>query len=139
MGAQPVAGPFDLDDHGVMQEAIQQGRRDDGIAEHLAPFGEAPVGREDHGTLFIAGVDELEEQVCTACGDRQIADLVDDEQRGSCIEPDLLSQPSLPFGLVQRRDQFCQGCPVDTSPGLYCCDPERGSEMAFARARRPRK
>jgi hypothetical protein len=43
MGAQPVAGPFDLDDDGMMQEAIQQGCRDDRVAEHLAPFSEAPV------------------------------------------------------------------------------------------------
>ena len=56
----------------MMQEAIQQGSRDDGVAKYLAPFGEASVGREDHGPFFIAGVDELEEQVGATCGDRQI-------------------------------------------------------------------
>src|SRR3546814_10081923 len=47
----------------------------------LAPFGKAAVGGEDHGAAFIAGVDQLEEQVAAAWDDRQVADLVDDQQR----------------------------------------------------------
>ena len=33
--------------------------------------------------FFVAGVDELEEQVAAAGRDRQVADLVDDEQRAA--------------------------------------------------------
>ncbi len=64
--AQPVAGAFDLDDGGVVQEAVEQCGGDDGVAEHLAPFGEAAVGGEDHGPLFVSGVDQLEEQIAAA-------------------------------------------------------------------------
>lgn len=56
-----IAGPFDLDDDGMMEQPIQQRGGDDGIAEHLAPFGEAAIGREDHRALLVAGIDELEE------------------------------------------------------------------------------
>ena len=45
MGAQAVAGAFDLDDDGVMQQPVEQRGGDDRIAEHLAPFGEASVFR----------------------------------------------------------------------------------------------
>jgi len=79
--AHAVAGALDLNDDGVVQQAIQQRRGDNGIAEDLTPFGEAAVGCEDHGALFIAGVDELEEQIAAAGRDGQIADFIDDEQR----------------------------------------------------------
>ena len=53
--AQPVAGAFDLDDDGVMQQAVEQRGGDDGIAEDLAPFGKAAVGGQDHGASSRSG------------------------------------------------------------------------------------
>ena len=41
--AEPVAGAFDLDDDGMMQEPIQKRGRNNGITEDLAPFCEAAV------------------------------------------------------------------------------------------------
>jgi len=49
VGAEPEAGLFDLNHHGIMQEAIQQDRNDDRVAKRFATFGEASVGREHHG------------------------------------------------------------------------------------------
>ena len=43
MLTQPVAGSFDLDDDGVVKQPIEQRGGDNGIAEDLAPFGEAAV------------------------------------------------------------------------------------------------
>lgn len=43
---------------------------------------------EDHRTLLVVGVDELEEQVSATDGDRQITDLVDDQQCGPGVEAD---------------------------------------------------
>ena len=84
---QAIAGSFDLDnDGGVVEQAVKQRGGDDGVAEHLAPFGEAAVGGEDHSAPFVTGVDELEEQVAAAVSDRQVADFVNDEQR-SAAEP----------------------------------------------------
>jgi hypothetical protein len=39
--AEPVARSFDLDDDGVMEKPIEERRGDDGVAEDVAPFGEA--------------------------------------------------------------------------------------------------
>ena len=74
--AEAVAGAFDLDDDGMVQQAIEQRCGDDGVAEDVTLFGEAAVAGEDHGALFVAGVHELKEQVGAAGGDRQVADLV---------------------------------------------------------------
>ena len=59
--AHAIAGAFDVHDHRVVQQPVQQGRGDDRIAEHLAPFGKAAVRGEDHGAAFVAGIDQLKE------------------------------------------------------------------------------
>ena len=38
-----IAGALDLDDNGVMEQAVEQRGGDDRIAEHLSPLGEAAV------------------------------------------------------------------------------------------------
>ena len=43
MSAQSVAGTFDLDDNGVMQQSVLQGGCYYRVAEHVTPFGEASV------------------------------------------------------------------------------------------------
>ena len=72
--------PLDVEDHGVVHEAVQDGGGHDGVAEDLTPFGQAPVGG-DHGgvTPLIAGVDHVEEHPGTAAFDGEQADVVDDE------------------------------------------------------------
>jgi hypothetical protein len=104
MGAQAVAGPLDLDDDGMVQKTVEERGADDGIAEDLAPFGEAAVRREDHRAFLVTGIDQLEEQVGAATGDGQVADFVDDQQLGAGIEADLLAEPALALGLGQRLD-----------------------------------
>ena len=99
MLTQAIARAFDLDDDGVVKEPVQEGRGDDGIIKNFAPFGKAAIGGEDHGALFVAGVDELEEQIAAAGNDGQVADFVDDEQGKSAEEPDLLAQGAFTSGL----------------------------------------
>jgi hypothetical protein len=43
MLAQAIACALDLDDDGVVKQAIEQGCCDDGMAEDVTPFGEAAV------------------------------------------------------------------------------------------------
>ena len=113
--AQPIAGAFDLDDDRVVKKPVQEGRGDDGITKDLAPFGEAAVGGEDHGAFFVAGVDELEEQIAAAGDDRQVADLVDDQEGEAAEEPDLLAQAALAFGLGEHPDEIGERGEVDAA------------------------
>ena len=97
MRPESIAGAFDLNDDGVMQQPIQQSGGDHGVAEHVSPFGKASIGGENHGTFFVASTDQLKEQIGAFPGQWQVADLIDDEQRSAGIESK--------FGwLVVRRD-----------------------------------
>ena len=94
---QAVARALDLDDDGVVKQSVEQSRGDDGVSEDLAPFGEAAIGSQDHGALFVAGIDELEEQIAAAGDHRQVSDLVDDQQGEATEEANLLTQSAFPF------------------------------------------
>ena len=134
--AEAIAGALDLHDDGVVEQPVEQRGGDDGIAEDVAPFGKAAVGGEDHGAAFVAGVDELEKQIAAAGHDGQVADLVDDQQRGAGKEPDALVQTAFALGAGELAEQVGQGAEVDAAAGFDRLDAERGGEMAFAGAGR---
>ena len=54
-----VLSIFNLEDCGVMDEAIDRGERHCGIGKDLAPFAERLVGGDEHGPALVAG-DKLE-------------------------------------------------------------------------------
>ena len=117
MGAQPVAGAFDLHDDGMVEQTVEECRGDDWVTEDLTPFGKASIAGQDHGALFVAGIDELEEEVGTAVGDREVADLVDDQEGSPAVEADLFDEAPLTFGPGQGAalgfDQFGEGAAID--------------------------
>ena len=77
----PVAVAADGDEVAVVYEAIDKGSRHNLIAEDLAPFLKALI-RGEHGRgVLLAPRHELEEEHRAGAADRQIADLVDDEER----------------------------------------------------------
>src|SRR6478672_2324580 len=119
-----------------MKEAVEQRGGDDRIAEHLAPFCKAAIGGEDHGAALVARVDKLEEQVADPLNDRQVADLVNDEERGPAQEADPFAQLAFAFGLGQNADDVGQARKVDAAAGLHGLDPQRGGEMTLAGAGR---
>src|SRR5215203_2362214 len=128
MLAKPVARSFDLNDTGVVKQAIEKRGGDHRIPEDIAPLSEATVRGQDHRTALVAGVDELEEQVAPAGDDREVADLVDDEQGRAAEEADSLPELALPFRLGEHRDDISQCREVDTAPSLYGLDAERDGE-----------
>lgn len=136
MLAKPIARAFDLDDDGMMEQSVEERGGNDGIAEDVAPFGEAAIGGEDHGALLVAGVDELEEEIAATGNDRQVADLVDDQERGSAEMPEALAELSLPLSGCQRGNDVGEGGEVDAPSGLDRLDRERGGQMALAGAGR---
>ena len=60
---EAVAVAFEGDDCGVVDEVIDHGGRDDLVAEDFAPAAGRFVAGDDEGGAFVAGGDELEEQV----------------------------------------------------------------------------
>ena len=79
----PEALAFDDDGVSMMQQPIQD-RRGQGavMVEDRGPLLEGAVGGQDQRPLFIAQRDDLEEQIGACLVNREIAELVKDEQRG---------------------------------------------------------
>src|ERR1700722_4305917 len=137
MLAQPIARTLDLDNDAVVKKPIQQGWRDEGDPKNFPPFRKTAVGGEDHGALFVPGIDELEEQMSAARNDRQVADLVDDQEHEAAEEPDLLTQAALAFGLGKYTDEVGEGGEVDAAAGFDRLNAERHAQVTFAGAGRP--
>ena len=123
----------------MMKQAVEQCGGDDRIAEDLAPFCKATIGGQDHGPALVARVDELEEQVATTLNDRQVPDLINDEERRPAQEPDPFAQLAFAFGPGQNADDVGKACKVDAAAGLHSFDPERGGEMTLPGAGRPQE
>ena len=68
---------------GVVDEPVDEGGGDHRVAEDLAPGLEAAVAGDDDRAAFVAARDQGEEQVGGLAFQRQVADLVDDEQARS--------------------------------------------------------
>ncbi len=78
LGAVGVA--VDGDDLGVVDEAVDECGGNDIVGEDFAPAAEWHVRGDQDRALFVAAGDELEEQVGGIGVERQVADLVDDDQ-----------------------------------------------------------
>ena len=132
----PVACAFDSDDRRVVEESVEEGRRDDGVSEDVAPFREASVRSGDHRAFFVSGVYDLEEQARSALRDGQISDFIDDEDRGPREEADFFGELALAFGFGEAVGEFCERRLVDALSGFDGGDAECRGEMGFSCARR---
>ena len=63
-----------IQSHRSEPEAVEQRGGNDGIAEHLAPLGEAAVGGKDRRPFLLLDVDKLEEQVGVAAVDGEVSE-----------------------------------------------------------------
>ncbi len=61
--SESVGGAFEGDDVGVVDDAVDHRGGDDLVSEHAGPGTEGQVAGQDQRGVFIAGRDELEEQV----------------------------------------------------------------------------
>jgi hypothetical protein len=80
--------------------------------------------------------DELKDQIAATGNDRQVADLVDDQQLRPAQKPDPLAQAPLPLRLGERTDDVGQGGEVDRAAGLDRLDTERERQVRLAAAGR---
>jgi len=58
-------------------DAIEERGRHLGIAEHAGPLAERQVGGDDHRRLLVKLADQVEQQLATRTGERQITKLVE--------------------------------------------------------------
>ena len=107
---------------GVVDEAVDEGGGDHRVAEDLAPGLEAAVAGDDDRAAFVAPGDEGEEQVRGLAFERQVADLVDDEQAVALQAPQLVIQRVAVLGGLETVDPLLGGGERNAVPGLAGLD-----------------
>lgn len=115
---------------GVVDEPVDQRGGDHGVAEDLAPGLEAAVAGDDDRAAFVAAGDEGEEQVGRLAFERQIADLVDDDQAVAFDALEFVVQRVAVLGGLETVDPLLGGRERDAVPVLAGLDRQRGRQDA---------
>src|SRR5512145_2396584 len=76
---QSIALPLDVDGSRVMEQPVEDRGGEDLVVEDLAPVDEALVAGDDEAGPFVASDEEAEEQARLLAGQRQVAELVQDQ------------------------------------------------------------
>jgi hypothetical protein len=121
----------------VVDEPADEGGGHHGVAEDLAPLLEAAVGGDGDRAALVAAGDEREEEVGRGSLERQVADLVDDEQVVALEAPELRLELVAVLRALEPRDSLLrrgEGHPVALLARLH---PERDRQVRLARPRRP--
>ena len=92
-----------------MQKAIEDRRRDDGVAEDRTPFAVAFIRSENDAAPFVAGADELKEDRRAQIVQRQISHLIDDEDLRSKVNAQAPVESALPVSAPEIGDQIVGG------------------------------
>ena len=124
---------------GVVDESVDERGGDHGVAEDLAPGLEAAVAGDDDRAAFVASGDQGEEQVGGLAFERQVADLVDDEQAVALQAPQLGVEGVAVLGLLEPVDPLLGGREGDAVAGLAGLDRQRDRQMASCRCRAARR
>jgi hypothetical protein len=107
--AQAVALALEADDVGVVDESVDERGGDHGVAEDLAPGFEAAVAGDDDRAALVAAGDEREEQVGRLAFEREVADLVDDQEVIALQAPQFVVQRVAVLGAFKPIDPLLGG------------------------------
>ena len=119
----------------VVEEAVEDGGGDGGVAvEDGGPLFEGFVGGQDDGTAFVAGADDLEQEVGTALVDGEIADFIKDEEGGGGVFAQFGFEGAFGLGGVQGVDDVDGVGEEDALAVLAGGVAEGRGEVGFAKA-----
>ena len=74
-----------VDDVRAVGEAVNDGLGEAGVGEDLGPFAEGQVGGDDQRAAFVALGEDLEDELGGAVGQREVAELVNDDELGAGV------------------------------------------------------
>ena len=81
----------------MVKQAIENGGRHDGIAKDRAPLGHELIGGNEQTRPFVATRHELEEEMRAPPLEREIPQLVNDEELRLAVEQQAIRELSLRF------------------------------------------
>ena len=116
----------------MVDEPVDHGGGGHVVAEDLAPLAERLVGGDDHRRAFVAVGDQAEHQVRGFGVKRDVADLVDHDQRDERQPLELGLERALALGFRESGDPLGRGRELDALTGEARADRERDREMGLA-------
>ena len=125
---EPPALVAGLDDVAMVGQAVEQRGRHFGVAKYARPFAEGEIGRYDYRRLLIEAADQVEQQLPACLRERQIAELVDDDEVLAAKivgQASLTSRACFGFQLVDQIDDIEEPASgTATNAGASDCDGE---------------
>src|ERR1700733_6246578 len=124
-----------FEDMTAVGETIEQRGRHLRVAEHGCPLAEAEIGRDDDAGALIELAQQMEEQGPARGAERQVSELVENDEIGVGEPGGDLSWFALKLLLFKSVDEFDGGEEADAlAMMLDRLDADRGGEMRLASA-----
>jgi hypothetical protein len=134
--AEPVGVAVEGEDDGAVQEPVEQGGGDGGVAEDLSPGPDAAVAGQDDGGFEVALGDDLEQGGGGFGGQGEVAEFVDDQEAGAVEEADGGGPASFDGGAVAAGGEVGGGGEVGAVAGLGGLAGQADGEVGLAQAGR---
>jgi len=131
---ESVTGACEAEDVGVVHDAVDHRGRDGGVAENLAPEPEGEVARHDQGRVFVAGRDELEEQVRGVLIEWDVADFVADQHAVAAQPGQFRGEFPARIGFLEAGDPPGRGVEQDSVTVFGGLNAQRDGEVCLPRA-----
>src|SRR5277367_4689425 len=124
-----------FEDVAAVGKTIEQRGRHLRVAEHGGPLAEAQVRRDDDAGALVELAQQMEEQGAAGGAERQVAQLVEDDEIGVGEPGCDLARFALKLLLFESVDEFDGGEePYALAVMLDRLDADRGGEMRLPRA-----
>jgi hypothetical protein len=120
----------------VVQQPVEDGGRNDRIAEDRTPLAVALVGSENNAASFVTGADELKEDGRAELVQRQIPHFVDDQNFGGEIDAQPPIKPAFPVSTAEIGYQIVRRHEVRCLSGLNGCLCQRHRQVSFSHSGR---
>jgi hypothetical protein len=118
-----------------MSETIEESRCHLRVAEHGSPFTEVEIGCDDDAGALVELAQQMEEQRAAGGAERQVAQLIEDDEVGVGKPPRDLSRLPLKLFLFEGVDELNGGEEPDALAMMFDgLDADRCGKVRLARA-----
>ena len=117
----------------VRRSTTALARRASGKTLVHSPNGQ--VGGDDQRAAFVAFGEDLEDELGGAVGQREVAELVDDDELGAGVAGDDAGELAAALGFLELVGEAGEGGEADAAALLAGADRQRGGEHASCRCR----